>query len=111
MRLMDSVTLAGARRPHMLWGVARDPHVYSANTVSNSVTVLGRDDGRVKAVIPTVGKAPHAAQPHPTRPDRIYVMNIGPQAVGADGTPDRGETITDVVIRAFKAYLRDHPGD
>lgn len=97
VRLMDSVTLGGARRPHMLWGVARDPHVYSANTVSNSVTVLGRDDGSVKAVIPTVGKSPHAAQPHPTRPDRIYVMNIGPQAVGADGTPDRGETITEIV--------------
>lgn len=97
LRTIDSVTLGAARRPHMLWGVPGDPYVYSTNTVSNSVTVLARSDGAVKAVIPSVGKAPHAAQPHPTRPDRIYVTNIGPRAVGAEGYPDRGETITEIV--------------
>jgi len=96
-RTLDSAALGNARRPHMLWGVPGDAFVYSANTVSNSVTVLDRDDASVKAVIQPVGKSPHAAQPNPTRPDRIYVTNIGPQAVGADGKPDRGETITEIV--------------
>lgn len=100
LRTVDSTTLGMARRPHMLWGVAGDPYLYSANTVSNSVTVLGRGDGAVKAVIASVGKSPHAAQPHPLRPDRIYVMNIGPRAAAADGTPDRGETISEVVREA-----------
>ena len=97
LRTLDSVALGMARRPHMLWGVSGDPYVYGANTVSGSVTVLGRSDGSVKAVIPGVGKSPHAAQPHPTRPDRIYVMNIGPRAAAPDGTPDRGETISEIV--------------
>jgi len=96
LRTLDSASLGNARRPHMLWGVGNDPYVYSANTVSGSVTVLGRADGAVKAVVPGVGKSPHAAQPHPSRPDRIYVMNIGPQAMGADGKPDKGETITEI---------------
>lgn len=94
---VDGETLGDARRPHMLWGVPGDPYVYSANTVSNSVTVLGQEDRAVKAVIRDVGKAPHAAQPNPRRADRIYVSNIAPQEVGADGTPDRGETITEIV--------------
>ena len=51
----------------------------------------------VKAIIASVGKSPHAAQPNPQHPDRIYVSNIAPQAVGADGKPDRGETITELV--------------
>jgi YVTN family beta-propeller protein len=97
LRTIDSTTLGMARRPHMLWGVNEDRYVYSANTVSNSVTVLDRGDGSVKAVVSSVGKSPHAAQPHPTRPDRIYVSNIGPQAAGPDGAPDRGETITEIV--------------
>jgi YVTN family beta-propeller protein len=95
-RTIDSVALGNGRRPHMLWGVPGDGFVYSANTVSNSVTVLARSGGAVVAVIPAVGKAPHAAQPHPTRTDRLYVMNIGPQAAPG-GTPDRGETITEII--------------
>src|SRR5439155_501140 len=74
-----------------------DEYVYSTNTVSNSVTVLSNKDGSVKAIVAGVGKAPHAAQPNPKSPDRIYVSNIGPQATGADGKPDRGETITELV--------------
>ncbi|HEX9632839.1 MAG TPA: hypothetical protein VGA02_10275 [Gemmatimonadales bacterium] len=96
LRTLDSAALGNGRRPHMLWGVAGDPFVYSANTVSHSVTVLDRRTGGVAAVIPDVGKLPHAAQPHPAHPDRIYVMNIGPRAAAADGTPDRGETIAEV---------------
>ena len=75
----------------------KDEYVYSANTVSNSITVLSHKDGAVKAIIASVGKSPHAAQPNPQHPDRIYVSNIAPQAVGADGKPDRGETITELV--------------
>ena len=78
-------------------GVPKDEYVYSANTVSNSITVLSHKDGAVKAIIASVGKSPHAAQPNPQHPDRIYVSNIAPQAVGADGKPDRGETITELV--------------
>ena len=103
IRTIDSTGLGMARRPHMLWGVTGDAYLYSANTVSNSVTVLGRSDGVVHGVILSVGKAPHAAQPHPLRPDRIYVMNIGPRAAGADGQPDRGETITELVREAGAA--------
>ena len=97
LRTMDGATLGDAKRPHMLWGVAGDEYVYTANTVSNSVSVLSNRDGRVKAVISGVGKLPHSAQPHPKDPTRIYVMNIGPQAAGPDGKPDRGETITEIV--------------
>ena len=97
LKTIDGVTLGDAKRPHMLWGVPKDEHVYSTNTVSNSVTVLSNKDGGVKAIIAGVGKAPHAAQPNPQNPDRIYVSNIGPQAAGADGKPDRGETITEIV--------------
>jgi YVTN family beta-propeller protein len=97
LRTVDGATLGDAKRPHMLWGVPKDEYVYSTNTVSNSVTVLSHKDGSVKAIIAGVGKAPHAAQPNPKSPDRIYVSNIGPQAAGADGKPDRGETITELV--------------
>jgi YVTN family beta-propeller protein len=97
LRTVDGATLGDVKRPHMLWGVPRDEYVYSANSVSNSVSVLSNRDGKVKAVIAGVGKLPHSAQPHPTDPNRIYVMNIGPQATGADGKPDRGETITEIV--------------
>src|SRR6266705_1839104 len=72
---------------------------YSAHTVSNSITVLSGKDGAVKAVIAGVGKSPHAAQPHPKQPDRIYVSNIAPQEA-KDGKPDRGETITELVRTA-----------
>ena len=96
LRTMDGTTLGDAKRPHMLWGVSRDEYVYTANSVSNSVSVLSNRDGQVKAVITGVGKLPHSAQPHPKDPNRIYVMNIGPQAAGADGKPDRGETITEI---------------
>jgi YVTN family beta-propeller protein len=99
LRMIDEATLGNARRPHMVWGVPKDPYVYVANTVSNSVTVLDGKDGAVKAVIPGVGKAPHAAQPNPSHPERVYVANIGPQAAGPDGKPDRGETITEIVRR------------
>lgn len=97
LRTLDSTALGNARRPHMLWGVAGDPYVYSANTVSNSVTVLSRADGSVKAVVSGVGKSPHAAQPNPRRPDRVYVANIGPQGARPDGTADRGETISEIL--------------
>lgn len=103
LRTIDSTALGNARRPHMLWGVPKDGFVYGTNTVSNSVTVLDRKDASVKGVIQPVGKSPHAAQPNPARPDRIYVANIGPQAVGADGKPDRGETITEIVREAGAA--------
>jgi len=96
LRTVGGTGLGAARRPHMLWGVPGDEYVYSANTVSNSVTVLSSRDGTMKAVIDNVGKAPHAAQPNPARPDRIYVANIGPREV-KDGKADRGETITEVV--------------
>ncbi|MBI4421082.1 MAG: hypothetical protein HY560_09675 [Gemmatimonadetes bacterium] len=96
LRTLDSAALGNARRPHMLQGARGDAYVYIANTVSGSVTVLDRSDGAVKAVVSGVGKSPHAAQPNPAHPDRIYVMNIGPQALGPDGRPDRGETIAEV---------------
>ncbi len=94
---LDAAALGGADRPHMLWAVPGDPYVYSTNTVSNSVTVVGREDGSVEAVVQDIGKAPHAAQPNPARPDRIYAFNIAPQATGEDGSPDRGETIAEIV--------------
>ena len=99
LRTIAGAALGDARRPHMLWGVPKDEYVYSANTTSNSVTVLSSKDGVVKAVIPGVGKSPHAAQPHPRQPDRIYVANIAPQEV-KDGKSDRGETITELVRTA-----------
>lgn len=99
VRTMDGAALAGAKRPHMLWGVPGDEYVYSTNTVSNSVTVLSGRDGTVKGVINSVGKSPHAAQPNPRQPERIYVANIGPQE-SRDGLADRGETITEIVRSA-----------
>jgi DNA-binding beta-propeller fold protein YncE len=97
LRMIDGAALGEAKRPHMLWGVPRDEFVYSTNSVSNSVTVLSSKDGAVKTVIAGVGKAPHAAQPNPQHPERIYISNIGPQAAGPDGKADRGETISEVV--------------
>ena len=91
LKTIDGATLGDAKRPHMLWGVPKDEYV------SNSITVLGHKDGGVKAIIANVGKSPHAAQPNPQHPDRIYVSNIAPQAAGPDGKPDRGETITELV--------------
>jgi DNA-binding beta-propeller fold protein YncE len=105
LRLIDGATLGDAKRPHMLWGVPKDEFVYSTNTVSNSVTVLSNKDGAVKAVIAGVGKAPHAAQPNPKHPERIYISNIAPQAAGADGKADRGETISEVVRSGDKWEL------
>lgn len=99
LRTIDGAALGDAKRPHMLWGVPKDEYVYSANTVSNSITVLSSKDGAVKAVIAGVGKSPHAAQPHPRQPDRIYVSNIAPQEA-RDGKPDRGESITELVRTA-----------
>jgi DNA-binding beta-propeller fold protein YncE len=96
LRTIDGATLGDAKRPHMLWGVPKDEYIYVTSTVSNSVTVVSAKDGAVKGVISSVGKAPHAAQPNPAQPDRIYVSNIGPQAAGPDGKPDHGETITEV---------------
>ncbi len=97
LRTIDASELGGADRPHMLWGVPGDGYVYSANTVSASVSILDRRSGEVVEVIEEVGQAPHAAQPNPTRPDRIYVFNIAPQESDADGMPDRGETIAEIV--------------
>src|SRR4029434_1661420 len=56
LRTVDGATLGDAKRPHMLWGVPRDEYVYSANTVSTSVTVLSHKDGGVKAIMASVGK-------------------------------------------------------
>lgn len=95
--IIDRETLGGAERSHMLWGVKDDPYVYSANSVSGSVTVLDSRTSRVAAVIENVGKLPHAAQPNPARPDHIYVANIGPQATDEDGNPDTGETIAEII--------------
>jgi YVTN family beta-propeller protein len=102
LKTIDGTQLGDAKRPHMLWGVPRDSYVYATSTVSNSITVLDGKDGAVKAVIPNVGKAPHAAQPNPVHPERVYVSNIGPQAAAPDGKPDRGETITEIVRRNGK---------
>ena len=99
LRTIDGATLGAAKRPHMLVGVPKDEYVYSANTVSNSITVLSRKDGTVKTVINGIGKSPHAAQPNPKQPERIYVSNIGPQEM-KEGKPDRGETITELVRSA-----------
>lgn len=99
LKTIDGKTLGDAKRPHMLWGVPKDTYVYVTSTVSNSVTVLDGKDGAMKAVIPGVGKAPHAAQPSPAHPERVYVSNIGPQVAAPDGKPDRGETITEIVRR------------
>jgi DNA-binding beta-propeller fold protein YncE len=99
LRTIGGATLGAAKRPHMLWGVPGDEYVYSANTVSNSITVLSGKDGAVKAVVNAIGKAPHAAQPNPKQPERVYVANIGPQET-KDGQRDRGETITELVRSA-----------
>jgi len=99
LEIIDRETLGGAERSHMLWGVPPDPFVYSANSVSGTVTVLDGRTSSVVAVIRDVGKLPHAAQPNPSRPDRIYVSNIGPQGVDENGNPDKGETITEIVRR------------
>jgi DNA-binding beta-propeller fold protein YncE len=99
LRTIGGATLGAAKRPHMLWGVPGDEYVYSANTVSNSITVLSGRDGGVKAVVNAIGKAPHAAQPNPRQSERIYVANIGPQET-KDGQRDRGETITELVRSA-----------
>lgn len=96
LRTIDGAALGAAKRPHMLWGVPGDEYVYTANTVSNSITALSGRDGTVKAVVNAVGKAPHAAQPNPRQPERVYVANIGPQET-RDAQRDRGETITEVV--------------
>ncbi len=98
LRTVDLGDLAGADRTHMLVGFAGHPNVYAALTVSNSVGVLRVADASVAAVVEGVGKAPHAAQPHPDG-RRIYVSNIAPQAVDAStGQPDRGETITEISL-------------
>lgn len=99
LEIIDGEALGGAERPHMLWGTPPDPYVYSANSVSGSVTVLDTRDNRVVAVVRDVGKLPHAAQPVPNRPDHIYVANIGPQGVDEAGNPDKGETIAEIVRR------------
>lgn len=96
LKTIDGATLGNAQRPHMLWGVPKDEYIYVTNTVSNSVTVVSAKDGAVKGILSSVGKAPHAAQPNPAQPERIYIANIGPQAAGPDGKPDHGETITEV---------------
>jgi YVTN family beta-propeller protein len=51
LRTVDGATLGDVKRPHMLVGVPRDEYVYSANSVSNSVSVLSNRDDKVKAVI------------------------------------------------------------
>ena len=97
IEVINRAELGGAERAHMLWGTPPDPFVYSANSVSGSVTVLDSRNNNVVAVIEDVGKLPHAAQPVPSRPDHIYVANIGPQDVDEDGNPDKGETIAEII--------------
>lgn len=84
LRTLDSTALGNARRPHMLWGVAGDPYVYSANTVSNSVTVLSRADGSVKAVVPhaTVGETPGVSIIDVAKRQVIQVVKLGNQETG-----------------------------
>lgn len=96
---IGGTVLGDAERPHMLWGVPPDPYVYSANSVSGTITVLDTRNNSVAAVVENVGKLPHAAQPVPTRPDHIYVANIGPQGVDDEGNPDKGETIAEIIRR------------
>jgi YVTN family beta-propeller protein len=99
LEILDRETLGGAERAHMLWGIPPDPYIYSANSVSGTVTVLNGQNTSVAAVIRDVGKLPHAAQPNPVRPDHIYVSNIGPQGIDEHGNPDKGETIAEIIRR------------
>lgn len=99
LEILDRATLGGAERAHMIWGVPPDPYVYSANSVSGSITVLDGRSNEVVAVVRDVGKLPHAAQPNPSRPDRVYVSNIGPQGIDKEGNPDKGETIAEIIRR------------
>jgi DNA-binding beta-propeller fold protein YncE len=91
------LSAAGGQRPHVAVASPGADLVFVANTVSNSVSVHRASDGAVVAVVERVGKAPHAAQPHPKEPDKIYVCNIAPQAKDEKGEPDAGETITEIV--------------
>jgi YVTN family beta-propeller protein len=97
LEIIDRETIGNAERPHMLWGIPPDPYIYSANSVSGTITVLDSRDNSVAAVIENVGKLPHAAQPVPNRPDHIYVSNIGPQDIDEEGNPDLGETIAEII--------------
>jgi DNA-binding beta-propeller fold protein YncE len=47
--------------------------------------------------ITSVGKSPHAVVLHPKDRNRAYSLNIGPRAADAQGNPDAGETITELV--------------
>ena len=96
VRTLDVKAQVGGERPHTIH-VSRDSRwLFAAHTVSNQATVHRLPDGAPVAVIDTVGKSPHAVQPHPTDPDRAYVCNIAPQASDAAGRPDRGESITEL---------------
>ena len=96
LRTIDGATLGDAKR-RICSGVPKDEYVYSANTVSNSITVLDTKTVLSKLSLPAWANRP--MQPSPTRSTQTASMfsNIAPQAVGADGKPDRGETITELV--------------
>lgn len=96
-RTLDLAALVSAKRPHTLHLASDGRAVFVANTVSNQATIHALPGGDVIARIDAVGKSPHAVQPHPSDPARAYVSNIGPRGASADGQPDRGETITELV--------------
>lgn len=95
-RSLDVAALVGGDRPHTIHVSSDGARLFAAQTVSNQATVHALPAGDVVAVIDGVGKAPHAVQPHPANPDRAYVSNIAPQAVGPDGGPDHGESIAEI---------------
>jgi DNA-binding beta-propeller fold protein YncE len=97
IRTLNVAESAKANRPHLLTPSRDGKLVFSANTASNSLGVHNAADGKVVAVVENVGKAPHAALPHPKDPNKVYVFNIGPRATDAQGKPDTGETIAEVI--------------
>jgi hypothetical protein len=97
LRSLNVAEIAGADRPHLIVATPDRTAVFSANTVSNSISIHRVPDGALVAVVEKVGKAPHAAQPNPYDPTRVYVSNIAPRGGDQQGSPDKGETITEVV--------------
>lgn len=93
---VDVKAQVGGERPHTIHVSQDGRWLFAAQMVSNQATVHELPSGTPVAVIDTVGKSPHAVQPHPTDPARAYVSNIAPQARDAAGRPDRGESITEL---------------
>lgn len=97
VQAVDLAASVGADRPHTLY-LGRDRQLlFFANTVSNQAAVHRAEDGALLSVVEGVGKAPHAVQPHPDDARRAYVSNIAPRAADAEGRPDAGETLLELV--------------